>query len=204
MAVFFGLYTLAMSFEVRVATLADVPGIRSLIASSVRKLQVEYTDVEREAALRTVFTVDSRLLEDGTYFVALCGGRLAGCGGWSYRKTLYGGDHQVEKSDEGFLDVRRDAAKIRAIFVHPEFARMGLGSLLLQYGEEAAWRAGFRRAEMGSTLAGLALYSLKGYCAVGTSNVPVGDGVAITIVRMEKHLGSGLPDLEGEDQAVSS
>ncbi|NYF80117.1 GNAT family N-acetyltransferase [Granulicella arctica] len=175
-----------MNFELRVATTADVAGIVELIRASVRGLQGEYTEAQREAALATVFTVDSQLIADGTYFVALSGETLAGCGGWSYRKTLYGGDRQVERIEAEQLDPSVDAAKIRAIFVDPAFARMGLGSLLLKTAEDAAAAAGFRRLEMGSTLAGVALYTLKGYRRVEEIQVPVADGLKIAVVRMEK------------------
>ena len=104
----------------------------------------------------------------------------------STRKTLYGGDRQVERAEPELLDPATDAAKIRAIFVHPRFARIGLGSLILRASEEAAMEAGFRRFEMGSTLTGVALYALRGYRDVGRVMVPVGDGVEIEVVRMVK------------------
>jgi GNAT superfamily N-acetyltransferase len=175
------------SFSLRAATAADVTAIRKLIAASVRELQTDYSPAQRERALATMFTVDSQLIADRTYFVALSGsGRVAGCGGWSYRKTLYGGDHQIEKIAPERLDPTVDAAKIRAIFVHPDFARMGLGSLILSAAEDAAAAAGFRRFEMGSTLTGVKLYLLKGYREITRSNVPVGDGETIAVVRMVK------------------
>jgi GNAT superfamily N-acetyltransferase len=147
----------------------------------------DYSDTQREGALATVFTVDSKLIADGTYFVAIGEqGMLAGCGGWSFRKTLYGGDHQVEKIAPERLDAAVDAAKIRAIFVHPDFARMGVGSLILGAAEEAAVADGFKRFEMGSTLTGVALYTLKGYVEVEHREVPVGGGETIEVVRMVK------------------
>jgi GNAT superfamily N-acetyltransferase len=176
-----------MPFEFRVATPEDTPAIRNLIAASVRELQLEYSPAEREAALATVFTVDSRLIADGTYFIAYAeDGRLAGCGGWSKRKTLYGGDHQVETIEPELLDPATDSAKIRAIFVHPEFARQGLGSLILRMSEEAAKSEGFHRFEMGSTLAGVALYKLRGYRETARIEVPVSSGETIDVVRMVK------------------
>jgi GNAT superfamily N-acetyltransferase len=176
------------SFRLRVATAEDIAGIRGLIDASVRGLQAgDYSAAQIEAALRTVFTVDSQLIADGTYFVALDdAGEMAGCGGWSKRKTLYGGDNQVEKIVPELLDPAIDAAKVRAIFVHPRFARMGLGSLILEAAEEAALAAGFKRFEMGSTLTGVALYSLKGYREVARLTVPVGDEDEIEVVRMVK------------------
>ena len=113
-------------------------------------------------------------------------GKLAGCGGWSFRKTLYGGDAQVERIESERLNPAVDAAKVRAIFVGLKFARMGLGSLLLEASEQAAVTAGFSRFEMGSTLAGVPLYALKGYRGVGRLAVPVGDGEAVEVVRMMK------------------
>lgn len=176
-----------MAFQFKVATTQDIPAIRELIAASVRELQVEYSPTEREAALATVFTVDSRLIADGTYFIAYADdGRLAGCGGWSRRKTLYGGDHQVETIEPELLDPATDAAKIRAIFIHPDFARQGLGSLILRMSEEVAQTEGFMRFEMGSTLTGVALYSLKGYRETARIVVPVSGGETIDVVRMVK------------------
>jgi GNAT superfamily N-acetyltransferase len=186
-----GFYTARMGrFRLRVATGEDVAGIRGLIDASVRGLQAgDYSAAQIEGALATVFTVDSRLIADGTYFVALTeSGELAGCGGWSFRKTLYGGDHQIETIVPERLDPAVDAAKVRAIFVHPKFARMGLGSLLLEAAESAAVAEGFKRFEMGSTLTGVTLYSLKGYHEVSRVMVPVGAGEAIEVVKMVKSL----------------
>ena len=175
-------------FHLRVATWDDVEAVRRLINASVRGLQArDYSPAQIDASLKTVFTIDSQLIADGTYFVATTDdGELAGCGGWSKRKTLYGGDHQVERAEPELLDPAVDAAKVRAIFVHPRFARMGLGSLILRAAEDTAMKAGFRRFEMGSTLTGVALYALKGYREVERVMVPVGDGEAIEVVRMVK------------------
>ncbi|WP_260705054.1 GNAT family N-acetyltransferase [Edaphobacter flagellatus] len=162
--------------------------IRALIDASVRGLQAEdYSPRQIEASLKTVFTIDSQLIADGTYYVALAeDGEIAGCGGWSKRKTLYGGDAQMERIEPELLNPATDAAKVRAIFVHPKFARKGLGSLILRIAEEAAVDAGFRRFEMGSTLTGVTLYALKGYREVDRVQVPVGAGEEIEVVRMVK------------------
>jgi GNAT superfamily N-acetyltransferase len=177
-----------MSFSLRTATAADIPAICHLIDVSVRELQAaDYSPGEIDASLKTVFTIDSQLIKDATYFVAFSrDAELAGCGGWSKRKTLYGGDSQMEKIESELLDPATNAAKVRAIFVHPKFARMGLGSLILKAAEDAAVAAGFRRFEMGSTLTGVALYTLKGYTEVERVQVPVGDGQQIEVVRMVK------------------
>lgn len=184
-------YTARMkNFHLQVATMEDVARIRELIEASVRGLQADdYSAAQIEGALATVFTVDSQLIADGTYFVALTDdAELAGCGGWSFRKTLYGGDHQVEKIAPERLDPAVDAAKVRAIFVHPRFARMGLGSLILETAEGAAVAAGFKRFEMGSTLTGVSLYTLKRYREVSRVLVPVGGREEIEVVRMVKEL----------------
>ena len=188
------LFVEIMAFRLRIATLGDVPAIEALIAESVRVLQApDYNDAQREGAIATVFTVDTQLVRDGTYFAAFDeAGALAGCGGWSFRKTLYGGDSQVERKEPQRLDPTVDAAKVRAIFVAPAFARRGLGTLLLEAAERAAMEAGFTRFEMGSTLTGVALYTLKGYRETGRVQVPVAGGESIEVVRMEKSVpGAG-------------
>ncbi len=181
------------SFRLRVATAGDIEGVRALIGESVRGLQgADYSAAQIEGALATMFTVDSQLIADETYFVAETSvGELAGCGGWSFRGVLCGGDQDLERvhahhGGGARLDPAVDAAKIRAIFVHPKFARRGLGSVILKEAEEAAVAAGFRRFEMGSTLTGVALYTLKGYREVERLTVPVGGGEEIEVVRMVK------------------
>lgn len=170
----------------RNAVPADILVLQALIDASVRGLSAQdYTPRQIEAALRTVFTVDSQLIEDGTYFVAEKGGRTAGCGGWSRRKTLYGGDHHAVR-DSALLDPSRDAAKIRAIFVHPKFTGCGVGSLLLRTAEDAAISEGFKRLEMGATLTGVPMYLRKGYRIVREIQVPLEPGVSLPVVRMEK------------------
>ena len=192
-------YTLAMAIRVRVLKPEEIPAISALIAASVRGLQAEdYSEEEREAAIATVFTVDTRLVEDGTYFGAFTeDDLLVGCGGWSARKTLFGGYHQLQhthhdhaetQSDE-YLDPATDRAKIRAIFVHPSHARQGIGSLLLSASEDAARAAGFCRFEMASTLTGLSLYRLRGYRDMERIRVPVGRGLSIDVIRMVRRVG---------------
>ena len=186
------------TIHIRPAVPADVPLLRELIEASVRELQAEdYSQAQREAALKTVFGVDSQLVADGTYLVAearfvkpenptLPSTAIAGCGGWSKRKTLYGGDNWSAREDD-LLDPRRDAAKIRAFFIHPAWARRGVGTLLLDACESAARAAGFTRYEMGATLTGVKLFFTRGYLPVKNLDVPVGDGLTIPVVHMEKH-----------------
>jgi GNAT superfamily N-acetyltransferase len=182
-------------WHIRVARSEDVSALHALIEASVRGLQAgDYTPAQIEGALGTVLGLDTQLIRDETYFVAESSSesspestqrKLAGCGGWSKRKTLFGADRGPGREPE-LLDPATDAAKVRAIFVHPEFARRGLGSLILAHVEAAARAAGFRSFEMGSTLTGVPLYRLKGYREVGRIAVPLHNGEALPVVRMVK------------------
>jgi GNAT superfamily N-acetyltransferase len=191
----------SMSFLVRIATPQDVPHLRELIEASVRGLQAnDYTPTQIEAALHSVYGVDTQLIADGTYFaveVAASSPRIpshesqvtapVACGGWSKRKTLYGGDQYAQRED-ALLDPARDAAKIRAFFVHPNYARRGIGTLILEACEQAARAAGFTRLEMGATLSGVAFYRAKGYAAQENLQVPLANGEMLPIVRMSKEI----------------
>jgi GNAT superfamily N-acetyltransferase len=175
-------------FSLRLASPDDVPVLRELIEASVRGLQAgDYSPEQREAALRGVFGVDTQLIADGTYFVVTDGKAVAGCGGWSRRRTLYGGD-QWSAREDSLLDPATEAAKIRAFFVHPRFARRGVGTMILRACESAAAAAGFMRLEMGATLTGIPLYRAHGYVEREPAEVPLGNGVTLPIVRMEKVL----------------
>jgi GNAT superfamily N-acetyltransferase len=175
-------------FSLRLASPDDVPVLRELIEASVRGLQAgDYSPEQMDAALRGVFGVDTQLIADGTYFVVTDGTAIAGCGGWSRRRTLYGGD-QWSAREDSLLDPASEAAKIRAFFVHPRFARRGVGTMILRACENAAAAAGFTRLEMGATLTGIPLYSAHGYVEREAAEVPLGNGVTLPIVRMEKVL----------------
>lgn len=187
-----------MRVHIRKAIAADVPLLREIIEASVRGLQAkDYTPAQIEGALESVYGVDSQLIADGTYFVAEVAEegsavpQIVGCGGWSKRKTLYGGD-QFAGREDSLLDPTRDAAKIRAFFVHPKWARQGLGTLILEACEGAAIAAGFTRLEMGATLSGVAFYRAKGYAEVENQAVPLGKGEALPIVRMAKKVKKQL------------
>jgi GNAT superfamily N-acetyltransferase len=187
--------------RLRLAAPGDVPVLQELIAASVRGLQTEdYTPAQIEGALKTVFGVDSQLIADGTYIVAEArapakpGGQgakaawewtIVGCGGWSKRKTLYGSDHWTRRED-ALLDPQRDAAKIRAFFIHPDWARQGVGTMILQACEEAARAAGFTRYEMGATLTGAKLFGAKGYLPVKRISIPLNNGETLPVIHMEK------------------
>src|SRR6266852_164403 len=189
------------NIHLRLAVPEDVPVLRELINASVRGLQThDYTPAQIEGALKTVFGVDSQLIADGTYLVAVAvpsgseshependgaANLIVGCGGWSKRKTLYGGDRWTGREDE-LLDLLRDAAKIRAFFIHPVWARQGIGGMILEACEAAARAAGFTRYEMGATLTGAKLFGVKGYVAVKPISIPLMNGEVLPVVHMEK------------------
>ena len=211
-------YNLAqMRIQLRQAVPSDIPILRELIDASVRRLQKDdYTPAQMEGALNTVFGVDSQLIEDGTYLVAeaestpaeknsmpqneptfrsereqvlsFAHSMIVGCGGWSKRKTLYGSDHWTGREDT-LLDPSRDAAKIRAFFIHPDWARLGIGSMILDACEAAARAAGFLRYEMGATLTGAKLFSMKGYLQLKRIEIPLSNGEWLPVIHMEKRAG---------------
>jgi len=184
-----------MTISLRLAEAQDVPVLRGLIEASVLGLQGgDYSAAQLERALKTVYGVDTQLISDRTYLVAEAredspGSQtvIVGCGGWSRRRTLYGGDQWVGREDS-LLDPAADAAKIRAFFVHPGWARRGVGGMILDACEEAALAAGFRRLEMGATLTGVPFYLAKGYEVLERTEVPMGSGMTLPIVRMGKEI----------------
>jgi N-acetylglutamate synthase-like GNAT family acetyltransferase len=174
--------------ETRLATIGDVPALTELIPSSARELsRGYYTEQQVEAAIRHIFGPDTLLINDRTYFVAEEDGVLAGCGGWSRRRTLFGGD-QTKSKDDFLLDPARDAARIRAFFVHPSFARRGVGSVILQACLEAAWEAGFRRVELAATLPGVPFYRAFGFEEREKIELPMRAGLTLPAIRMEREL----------------
>jgi GNAT superfamily N-acetyltransferase len=175
-------------FHIRIAGVADVTVLRELIDTSVRGLQAtDYTPSQIEDALATVYGVDTQLIADGTYFVVEANSTIVACGGWSKRKTLYGADHCAGREDS-LLDPQRDAAKIRAFFVHPAWTRHGIGSMILEACETAGMAAGFRRFEMGATLTGVPLYKARGYVVLENLAVQLPGGESLPIIRMEKRV----------------
>ena len=172
----------------RLATMADAPAIRALMARSIDQLQRGFLSPAEIAASRAVMGLDTQLIEDGTYFLVESDGHPAGCGGWSARATLYGGDHSAALRDPQPLDPARDAARIRAMFTDPDFTRAGIGRLILSLCEAAARDAGFARAEMMATLAGEPLYRACGYREIERVTASPIDGIAVPLVRMGKDL----------------
>jgi len=176
------------AIAVRLATAEDVPALAELISASVRQLQAgDYNSGQREGALGTVFGVDPVLIEDRTYFVAVEGSQIWACGGWSRRATPFGTGNSPAR-DDSVLDPVRDAARIRALFVHPSRARTGLGTLLLRTCEAAAKDAGFRRTELTATLTGVRLFGARGYVAVEEIRVTLANGEILPVIRMQKPL----------------
>ena len=173
---------------IRKATFADIPALNALIALSARSLSTDdYCPRQIEAALRGAFGVDSQLLTDETYFVVEDAGQIIGCGGWSFRSTLFGGDARTGR-DSSILDPKTQAAKIRAFFVDPKHARRGIGSLLLDHCEKQARACGYARVELMATLPGAKLYADRGYAAGPLVHFDVGSGERIEFIHMCKAL----------------
>lgn len=179
-----------MSFKIRKARLSERAAIEKLVKESVRGLaRADYDARQIELSIRTVFGVDTELIADGTYFVAETEtGELAGCGGWSRRRTLYGASVYAATRDSGLLNPETDAAKIRAFFIRPQFARRGIGSMILEKCEHEARAHGFQSAEMMATLPGVRLYAARGYEPGEEVNVPIGENLDIVCIKMRKKL----------------
>lgn len=178
----------ASVFSVRHAELEDVPRLAQLIDASARGLcRGDYSDAQVEAAIGTAWGVDTELIRDRTYFAVCVGDEIVACGGWSLRRTLFGGDAQAGRASEP-LDPFRDAARIRAFFVHPGWARRGIGAVLLARCEAEALARGFRRAELLATLPGHRLYRAFGYEGDARSSHPLPGGISIDFIAMAKPL----------------
>jgi GNAT superfamily N-acetyltransferase len=179
---------MSASFTYRIATEADIPRLRTVMTRAIERLQDDFLTAEQVAASHKVMGLDSQLVADRTYFMVEEGERIAGCGGWSFRATLFGGDDSIVTREPARLDPAVDAAKVRAMYTDPDFVRRGVGSLILDLCEAAARQAGFARVELMGTAAGVPLYERSGYRAIAAvEQVPV-DGVTVPLVRMEKVL----------------
>jgi len=170
----------------RLATRADLAALRELMDAAISELQKPYLDTDQIASSRAIMGLDTQLIDDGTYFVVELDGMLAGCGGWSRRATLYGGDQSPGRS-AALLDPAADAARVRAMYTHPAFVRRGVGRLVLSLCEQAAKAEGFRRAELMATLSGEPLYRACGYEPVERVLDDRG-GAPVPLVRMRKAL----------------
>lgn len=175
---------------IRAAVPADTEILEALIRESVLGLATaDYSPDQITSALRHMFGLDSRLIEDGTYYVIEARGRPVACGGWSRRRTLFGGDQYSERADDR-LDPETEAARIRAFFVHPDWARRGVGRLLLRECEKAARAGGFRRLELAATLTGIAFYEREGFTILDRQEVVLPDGVRFPLARMARNIES--------------
>ncbi len=175
------------TFHTRLARREDLAALKALMDAAIGELQKNFLDDSQITASRTIMGLDTQLIEDGTYFVVEEDGAIAGCGGWSRRATVYGGDHSPGRN-AALLDPARDAAKVRAMYTHPSFKRRGVGRLILSLCEEAARAEGFSRAELVATLAGAPLYRACGYQATEDFFDESG-GTAVPLIRMSKQLG---------------
>lgn len=175
-----------MNPQIRVATIDDIPALKALIEVSVRGLNShDYPPDVIESSLKYVFGVDTQLVIDGTYFAVEAEGQICGCGGWSKRKTLYGGD-QAKAAEDKLLDPETDASRIRAFFVHPDYARRGIGRLVMTTCEDAARAAGFKRLELMATLTGIPLYEVSGFTVTERLVSTLPDGAQMPLARMAK------------------
>jgi GNAT superfamily N-acetyltransferase len=176
------------AFTHRVASIEDLDALRDVMRRSIETLQDGFLSPEQVAASHKVMGLDTQLVEDGTYFIVESGDRIAGCGGWSWRSTLYGGDDSLVSREPQALDPAKDPARIRAMYTDPSFARQGVGKLVLRLCEEAAMSAGFGRATMMATMAGVPLYKACGYAEADPVVRVSVEGVEVPLVRMEKML----------------
>jgi predicted N-acetyltransferase YhbS len=178
-----------VTLEFRLATQTDIPYLRDLIPQSVRALSVDYyTPQQIESALVHIFGVDTQLIADGTFYVAQAGGEIVGCGGWSKRKTLFGGDQSKAEAVDSLLDPAREAARIRAFFVHPDWSRRGIGRGIIERCEAAARAAGFTAMQLVATLPGEPLYAALGYRVTERIEIPMPDGSSLPAAHMSKGL----------------
>ena len=177
-----------MVFTHRLAAMEDLGALREVMRRSIENLQTGFLAPEQVRVSHNVMGLDTQLVRDGTYFIVESGGRIAGCGGWSWRSTLYGGDESLVSREPEALDPAVDAARIRAMYTDPDFARQGVGRMVIGLCEEAARQAGFRKTTMMATMAGVPLYKACGYVEIEpVLSAPV-DGVRVPLVRMEKDL----------------
>ena len=177
-----------MNYIIRKASLEDRDRLKELIDQSARGLSREYYSQQQiEGAIRTVFGVDTDLIRDGTYLIAESGTQVVGCGGWSKRKTLFGGD-QFSSRNDALLDPPNEPAKIRAFFVHPDFARQGIARQILTVCETEAAKAGFRSIELMATLPGVPFYKSCGYSEMGAIDLELDQNIRLGLIRMNKEI----------------
>lgn len=170
----------------RLAKVEDLPALKVLMDAAIGELQKDFLAPDEVNASRGVMGIDTQLVRDGTYFVVEIDGALAGCGGWSRRSTLYGGDHSTDLRNDNYLDPKTDAARVRAMYTHPSYTRRGVGRAVLHASEAAAKAEGFARVELMATLSGEPLYRAAGYQEIERLHSAPIDGVRVPLVRMGK------------------
>lgn len=175
-----------MALTHRIATAADIPALEAVMDAAIGELQQGFLTPDQIASSRMIMGLDRQLIADGTYFVVEEDGRIAGCGGWSRRATLYGGDHTPGR-DAALLDPATEPARVRAMYTNPAFARRGVGRLILQLCEDAAQAEGFTRLELMATLSGQPLYTAFGFEPIEAIEDSRG-GAAVPLVRMGKRI----------------
>lgn len=177
-----------IDWQPRLAREGDIPALEALIPVSVRALQAPYySAAQMESALGPVFGVDRQLIRDGTYYVVEHDGAIVGCGGWSRRRSLYGSD-SARAGEDGLLDPQIDAARVRAFFVHPAWARRGIGRSVMVACEQAIKQTGFSTVDIVATLAGEPLYAAFGYAVVERYEIPMAGGLSLLVIRMSKRI----------------
>ena len=172
-------------FSHRIATLEDIPAIEKLMELSINQLLGPLLTKEELEASFDSMGLDDQLINDGTYFMVFCDEVLIGCGGWSNRETLFGGNHTPNR-DDNFLDPFSDSARIRAMYTHPDWARQGIGSLVMYLGENAAKKLGFKKCELMATQSGKLLYETQGYKPIADILYKTETGKTVPMVHMEK------------------
>jgi GNAT superfamily N-acetyltransferase len=177
-------------FTHRLATEADLPAIKALMDVAIAEHLKAFLDPAQVELSKSIMGLDTQLIADRTYFLIEESGQLAGCGGWSRRATLYGGDHSTSQRDAALLDMAKDAARVRAMYTHPDFKRRGIGRLILDLCEAAARDAGFKKVELMATMSGEPLYKACGYYQIERITAASRDGVDVPGVRMGKDLYS--------------
>jgi GNAT superfamily N-acetyltransferase len=177
----------AHAFTNRLARPSDIPALKPLMAASIRELLKDFLPSQAVEASFEVMGLDTQLIDDGTYYVVECDGAIAGCGGWSRRNTLFGGDHSAGRN-AALLDPRTDAARVRAMYTSPDFARRGVGRLVLSLCERAAASEGFARTELAATLAGEPLYRACGYREIERFEAETSGGIRVPLIRMGKSI----------------
>ena len=174
-------------FTHKIATLNDVPAIEKLMILSINQLLGPLLNKDQLEASFDSMGLDDQLIKDETYFMIYSKNIFVGCGGWSNRETLFGGNHTPNRDDQ-FLDPKKDSARIRAMYTHPDWTRKGVGSLVMNLGEEAAKKLGFKKCELMATQSGILLYKTQGYEPIEDVLYKAKSGKTVPMVRMEKDI----------------